>query len=112
MDSPVAGAVAYREKDGLVLSAGLFKGLLAPGIPIHLQMSHHEFKDPSSVRMKTNKTDYEYIRGAIAARAMSIRDSWRAVASMARMTMPACFLGPQYALSLQPLRSRTADANA
>ena len=46
MESPVAGAVAYREEDGLVLSAGLFKGFLAPGIPVHLRRSHQELKVP------------------------------------------------------------------
>ena len=33
--APVAGAVADAEKDGFILSLGLFKGLLAPGIPVH-----------------------------------------------------------------------------
>ena len=33
--APVAGGVANREEDGLVLFSGCFKGLVAPGVPMH-----------------------------------------------------------------------------
>ena len=32
--APVAGAVAHRKEDGLVLGAGLLEGLIAPGVPV------------------------------------------------------------------------------
>ncbi len=33
--TPVAGAVPHAEQDGLVFLAGLLKGFLAPGVPVH-----------------------------------------------------------------------------
>ncbi len=33
--APVAGGISDRQKNGFVFFAGFFKGLFAPGIPVH-----------------------------------------------------------------------------